>query len=85
MIIIYTRQNQKGDWWCNTHIENYTEFFVEGKTQSQAKDLMRKELSRRNLDHEDIIWKAPEYYKHESPLPDPPIKSMPSRIDRGMV
>lgn len=84
MITIYTRQNEKGKWWCNTHTKANGEFFVEADTPYSAQELMEKELDRLK-NTEDRTWMPVEFYPEEVKLPEPPIKSQPWRLDQGMV
>ena len=84
MIIIQTRQNSKGGWFCNATINGY-DYSFEGITALGAQAPMDRKITELKLPLHSFYWEPCEYYVSEPELPEPPIKMQPYRVDKGMV
>jgi hypothetical protein len=60
MLTIQTRQNSKGNWWCNTTWNGY-DISVEGQTIDDAQSLMIVELGKQKCS-EIRNWSLPKFY-----------------------
>lgn len=59
MTHIETRQNRKGNFWCNGTINGYDISFEE-QTTEKAREKMGEYLENRNISN--VIWEAVKYY-----------------------
>lgn len=64
MIVIETRQNRYGQWWCNATIKGYDYSFEENSILD-AQHEMRNLLSKKDINPDSVIWETPTYYKTE--------------------
>lgn len=84
MIHISVRENKHGTWWCNGTIQGYDHSFEGGFGECQM--LMAELLNKKGIREKEVIWNAPQYYKH---LPENnsklPIGYASWRLDKGMV
>lgn len=84
MLSVETRQNEKGNWWCNTTHAGY-DLFEEGTTIEEARQLITETLNRRGLPSEEIKWEEPKLYPKKEPVSKSEIGYATWRIDKGMV
>lgn len=82
MIIIHTRQNRKGNWWCNSTIKGYDVSF-EGESVESAQDQMWAYLKKHQI--YNTSWLPVEFYPHNEQLKIDIDYIMPakSRIDNN--
>lgn len=66
--MIQTRQNSKGNWWCNATIFGYDHSF-EGETIEQAREQMIDLITKEGKNHNDYVWDEPTPYPHKEQTP----------------
>jgi hypothetical protein len=76
---IQTRQNRKGNWWCNTTY-NGEDISVEGKSVYEARFLMIRELYKRKY-YGERNWEPEKFYKKPTETVKQEIGYAKSRID----
>ena len=83
MLTISTRQNRKGNWWCNTTY-NGEDISVEGGSPNEAQFLIIKELVKRGYVG-GRFFEPYKFYKKESKITKPKITYATSRIDNNPI
>ena len=83
MLTVQTRQNSKGNWWCNTTHAGY-DIYEEGETIAEAQRLMSETLERRGQIGE-VNWETPKPYPKKEPVPKPEIGYAAWRIDKDCI
>lgn len=76
--VVHTRQNSKGNYWCNGTINGSDQSF-EGWSIECAQAKMRMYLNCKGI--RNIIWEAPVEYVPDPPKPNSPVDSRRSRLD----
>ena len=86
MITIQTRQNRKGNWWCNTTY-NGEDISVEGGSPNEAQFLIIKELKERGFVGGRNFSPYKFYNKEDRPTKPtkPKITYATSRIDNNPI
>lgn len=61
MYQVYTRQNKKGNWWCNGTIQGY-DYSFESPSMFDAQHQMRNLLSKKDINPDHVKWHKPTLY-----------------------
>jgi hypothetical protein len=83
MLTIQTRQNRKGNWWCNTTF-NGEDISVESRTIDASQCLIIEELVRKGYAGRGN-WTKPEFYVNNIEKQRSYITYCKSRIDNNPI
>jgi hypothetical protein len=84
MLTIQTRQNRKGNWWCNTTF-NGEDISVESRTIDASRCLIIEELTIKREYAGGWKWSEPEFYVNNIEKQRSYITYCKSRIDNNPI